>query len=482
MFANDLKSTAETLDEEQLALYRRIYRRYLARYPIFRHLKRLALYLARAKLPRFGRHKSRAGFKAALRTRKLKREWLEKCRRTGHRAKLISFSDYFNGVGIPDWKIDCPLFFELSVGQKETITGPKFFPKRPPKVRAEESFVTERPRVLAVEFPDAYVLPATDFVIRNGFAIHPDLYAPDRFVFQSERVGTIDVRHSSGELLAATDPPFRLKVGISLLGGCAGNYAHFLTEVLPKLLLIDTIDFYDDVPIIIDFWVEPNIKNAIRFFNTKNRPIFELNYGQPAFCERLVYVTSPSFAPPEYREYLLKGTIPNIEHYEYCASKDALNMVRDKASSLISPAKWIGKRIFVHRAPSAHGNKRTAVESLNLEEVARRAGFDVIEPGALTISDQISAFRDAEVVVTQIGAAMANLIFTKPGCKVICLSPHFEDAEYYYHTLICETMGHDLTYVTGPQVSTTGGHPLHRDYRIDMEEFLAAIEELAPQH
>jgi capsular polysaccharide biosynthesis protein len=106
--------------------------------------------------------------------------------------------------------------------------------------------------------------------------------------------------------------------------------------------------------------------------------------------------------------------------------------------------------------------------------IARRAGFDIIEPGSMAVAEQIAAFKAARVVIAPIGASMANLIFTPRGCKVICLSPVYEGANYFYWSNFMSALGHDITYVIGPQVSKTG-HLFHRDYEVNVDDFYTAL-------
>ena len=99
----------------------------------------------------------------------------------------------------------------------------------------------------------------------------------------------------------------------------------------------------------------------------------------------------------------------------------------------------------------------------------------MLDPAKLSFQDQILAFRGVEKIISPLGAALANAIFTKPGCKIIGLSPYYHNANYYYFSNFMATLGHEMYYVLGPQ-NDTGGHPLHKDYGIDIKAFSEAIE------
>lgn len=284
------------------------------------------------------------------------------------------------------------------------------------------------------------------------------------------------MRLRNGRIKYALDPPRRLDEAISLLGQCAGNYAHFLTEVVPRLLIADSVPSLKGLPIILDAWIDPAHRDLIDLLNVEKRRIIEAWIGQPLVCRRLIDVSPCSYAPPEYRDVLegrqFKTPLPDV----YCFNRRALALVRARAHDLTHAARWIGRKLYISRKIAAHGNGRSIVNVRQIDEMFReKTDFDFVEPGALVAEDQIAVFREAQVVVAPAGAALANLVFTKPGCKVICLAAHFKGAEYNYWSNLMEVLGHQIRFVVGPQTSQDG-HPLHRNYRIPMGALYEAIQ------
>ena len=279
----------------------------------------------------------------------------------GETLSLISLSDFTKQH--PGVKL-----FRVSDARKTPIRQPAFVAFAP-KIDRSKRFLVE-PQINVVEHRDATALAASDFILRDGYCIHPDQFVPERDVCMSERYGVTKLDLRKRQMQHVFEVSLHMKAAISLLGQCAGNYAHFLTEVLPKLPVIDQIPAYKGLPILVD---------------------------------------------------------DRIHHF------------------------------------------------------ALRSGFDLLEPSSLTIQEQIDAFRDVEEVIAPIGAALANLVFTKPGCKVTCLSAYFDGGEYDYWSTLMAALGHELKFVVGPQIETPGGHPLHHDYRISMSDLAAAIaDEPAP--
>jgi hypothetical protein len=79
------------------------------------------------------------------------------------------------------------------------------------------------------------------------------------------------------------------------------------------------------------------------------------------------------------------------------------------------------QRIYVTRGPSA--NNRTVVNDDEVTALLDERGFVLVDPGRLSVAEQIRTFANAEVVVATHGAALANLTFCTPGATVIELFP-----------------------------------------------------------
>ncbi len=370
--------------------------------------------------------------------------------------------------------------FRVSDARKTPIRQPAFVAFAP-KIDRSKRFLVE-PQINVVEHRDATALAASDFILRDGYCIHPDQFVPERDVCMSERYGVTKLDLRKRQMQHVFESSLHMKAAISLLGQCAGNYAHFLTEVLPKLPVIDQIPAYKGLPILVDDRIHQNHIEAIKLFNTKGREIVRVQSGHPVRCERLISISPVACAPPEYRTFVEQNKMPVIPPDAYEFSTYALSLLREKARSTPEPkTNWIGKRVYIKRRALSYGNDRNIINASNVEDFALRSGFDLLEPSSLTIQEQIDAFRDVEEVIAPIGAALANLVFTKPGCKVTCLSAYFDGGEYDYWSTLMAALGHELKFVVGPQIETPGGHPLHHDYRISMSDLAAAIaDEPAP--
>ncbi|MDN5894572.1 MAG: glycosyltransferase family 61 protein [Nocardioides sp.] len=74
-------------------------------------------------------------------------------------------------------------------------------------------------------------------------------------------------------------------------------------------------------------------------------------------------------------------------------------------------------RIYVTRGSKR--NSRRVVNEDSLVSILEPMGFSILDPGELSVQDQIDAFAAAEVVVAPHGAALTNLNFSPVGVRVL---------------------------------------------------------------
>jgi capsular polysaccharide biosynthesis protein len=82
-----------------------------------------------------------------------------------------------------------------------------------------------------------------------------------------------------------------------------------------------------------------------------------------------------------------------------------------------------GIRVFVKRSESGNLSSRTISTEPDLIRVMKAEGFQVVEPAKMRFDEQIDAFRQARVIVSAHGSTFANLVFCRPGTKVLDLMP-----------------------------------------------------------
>lgn len=367
--------------------------------------------------------------------------------------------------------------------QRLKIMGPRFIGKY--------SFdLCNIPETIDLNFPaieinrlrNIIAIGGTNLLLSNDNAVHPDLLEPARDIIPAEnfymaRV-TLNFKYLDFRLLRK-----RLMVerAISLLGQCTGNYAHFLTETLPRLILIDSYIEFKDWPLLVDNWIHPNIKASIETFSKYNRDILFINRWTGVNLHEIIDITPTAYITPEYRNFIKTKKLPKLAPEDFPFCKKAIEKLRERSMTInldmdkITSNK-LYKKLYLRRNLETCGNLRTIVNIADVEAIIDRYGFFIIDPGLLTIKEQVGIFREAEIVISPVGASLANTIFSKPGCKIIGLAPYYKNANYYFFSNFMAILGHDLYYVLGEQDKNDHNHLMHRKYFIDIDALEKAIK------
>lgn len=477
--------------DQHLGNVRTLYRTYLAKYLIFRALKFavLRVYFTVRNLV--------IAFRTLSRPRIFYRTYLARFRvfRLLKKLLLLIYFKYpivftrislllrKNGVlrllPMQEFKVQKSIT-SLLIAPATTyeISGPKFVGTYPIELHRAETVTIDMPPIEAVVIPKATVVGGTNLIICDSQAIHPDLLVPTRDVIRAELFGVASVDLSSEEIrLPLPRRARRTGRAISLLGQCTGNYAHWLTETLPKLVIADTLKEFDGLPLLIDEWIHPNFRASLELLGSSKRSMIEVGLWEAVTLPGVVEITPPSYIPFESRSYVSQQTVPKPDPQIFAYSKIALGMLRDSAHAAASSYKTKSRRkLYLSRPSKSVGNSRFVVNLAEVERLIYAHGFEAIDPAELSFTEQIAVFRDANCIISPVGAALTSAIFTPAGCKIIALAPYYENASYYFFSNLMGALGHGLRYVLGPQVKTTGGHIAHQNYSIDLDALREALE------
>ncbi|HEY0904790.1 MAG TPA: glycosyltransferase 61 family protein [Marmoricola sp.] len=165
--------------------------------------------------------------------------------------------------------------------------------------------------------------------------------------------------------------------------------------------------------------------------------------------------------------------VPSTPNHELAAPQWVVSWLRKTFPPRTS---GMPRRLYLTRG--ARPNTRRYVQEAALLPELERRGFTCVDPGSLTVQEQIDMFHDAQVVVGPHGAALTNIVFCQPGVKVLELFA----ADYVHLGLwnITHTTGAEYRYVVAD-----GAHPPGRvmagvlqDVDIPPDRVLAELETL----
>ncbi len=344
------------------------------------------------------------------------------------------------------------------------ISAPQFVKRgcAPPKCADEIQFDT--PQLEVVALSGVIAVGGTNFIFVDDCVIYPDLFDPLHDTCPAETFGVASINSAKGKVkLHLSKKQMKVDRAVCLLSQSANNYAHFLTEVLPKLQIIEGCPEYVEWPLLIEGWIHPTLVNAVVLLNKNEREIIRVSRWESVSLNRMINISLPGYEPYVPHKLFMDES----ELYVNRFSPVALDMLRKRAREIISSQSGEGiKKVYLRRSENSN-LARSVINARELEELLRQYGFEIIEPGSLSFMDQIKACSDAEVIVAPVGASLANMIFAKPGCKIIALAPYFSDGNYYYYSNLAGVLGHELCYYLGVP-KEGGGHPRHRDYAVDL--------------
>lgn len=352
------------------------------------------------------------------------------------------------------------------------------------------SHLLQSPEIVATPFPTTYFDAKTDYVISphdqycfpeisvskihkakvyaetnliqvKNLVVHHGLYNFSSDYTSEELHGRAIIRTKSNKVkwLQYDEAPEFLPAAAQFTDSCASNYAHWITEVLPRIVMFCGTPQYQNVPLIVDGNLHPNIMQSLSLIAGPSREIYLLPAGRAVLVEEL-FVTSPTgYVPFERRAN------HEVDHSHGQFSRTAFAKLQSEISKSTinnSAEKW-PKKIYLRR----NSGSRRVTNSVAIEKHLLKLGFVTIEPEKLGFLQQAELFHNADVIVGSSGAALANLVFCKPTVIIYILMSHAPNTSYWYWQNIACASGCTVRYILG--IPMEGNHEgIHSDFSIDI--------------
>lgn len=412
----------------------RIYRKYLAQYFVFRLGREIALSVYRA-LFRLG-CRLRRGETIATYT-------------------FVPFSDFQRRTH--------PKTSSIAPAEHLVLPPPQFIGAPPGAELLAGPIAIDVPEARIMEIADAMVVGGSSFVLAQGCAIHPDLLAPKTEESPAEIRGFIKVDSARARMTSYFGPVARtLPRAVNLLGQSAGNYAHWMTEIAPRLAILDASSDYDDWPLLVDGWIHRNMREAVTLLSRKPRAVILVERWQPVAVGVLAEVSATGYEP------YIPHKLSNKPHptYKNSFSRYALDALRTTAQRVSLPSQAAAPEKIYLRRGAGSTNARGLSNVEEVERIMLDNGFTLVDPGQLGFAEQARLCRNARVIAAPVGASLANMIFAPAGATVVALAPFYENNSYYYYAVLSGVLGHKLLFMLG-KPSSRRAHPIHNGYHVD---------------
>jgi capsular polysaccharide biosynthesis protein len=315
---------------------------------------------------------------------------------------------------------------------------------------------------------DSHELPATALLTLPGACVNHE-----GLVFRRWPLGVSFARPWDGERFQHLVPRLRFLVKNFLLrlprrpgrvlwitdNLSPDNWYHWLTEVLPRMFVagpnLSAVD-----------WIAlPGYYRRSRFVVESLRlwpdlpPLLWIPWTQRVKGDPVLVVER--VAPP----YLYRPDVMCrlAEHLVEQAGRNRGDQVS-------------GERLYVTRSDAA---RRRIANEREVRELLQDHGFSTMACSELSIPEQIRHFARATHVVGAHGAGLANVMFCRPGARVLEIATPDPHEHWRCYRNLAWSVGHEYGVLFASSAAPSGAgyaERLHADLRVDLATLRSALE------
>lgn len=348
------------------------------------------------------------------------------------------------------------------------------------ELRVEELSV---PAIELLELKECVFIGGVHSIVAGNFLAVPDCMQIWRDIFRAEICGVanVDMDNNKISISSPKRKHYPVDKAICIFGECSANYAHFMVEILPRLILINQFEKYNHLPLVLDATISDKFIQIIKESGLGSRKIIRVKPYQHIKIRECITLTNVSYISSETRVFFENQILPRPSINDCWFSPDALQVAKEAVNcerskdsiDLLAP-----ELICLVRYSKNSFNRRNMVNYKEVVKIAKRQGFQIVEPSRMSISKQSKLFSKAKIIISEIGAALINSMFSPVGCKILCFSAVFKNANYYYFSNLAGVLGHDIEFHVGEQLISNERHPLHQDYHVDLNGFNSYLSNL----
>lgn len=331
------------------------------------------------------------------------------------------------------------------------------------------SFKVNYPEIDLWKFTDAMVIGRTDFVFDNKGNVFWKKYfaynyskniASDRLL-EKEENGIVYYRKPKHIL--------NVDVAFSMLGVHAHIWSHSLSEYFPKLAVLQNAidDAGGELTVLVPNYQDLQLKEVI--YNELNKhkgiKILVIDDEVAVKVKCLYYMERPTtFTDHEVSVALGDDVQPKV----------VADILKEKlVTPLLNEINQNAKPIKLYLPRRGFG--RNLTNWGEVEEYFRKEGFYFLEaPHKLSLKEKVQLFNSAEVIAGPFGSAFSNIIFCKPGTKMLL----FCNFSRFYEAWLClhkKYFNFDMLWVTGFD-DKTAKNPSHCSFYIPLQKIKDAAK------
>lgn len=326
---------------------------------------------------------------------------INKIENTCETLKLIEPEEYENYVYkvIAPSRVDClqvmPVFNNYQGGQLHVYS----------------------PAIKIMKFQNAIITPKSDIIRLDGEVFWDKFFNEvfrkitpldgDLEGFNTEQL-TVTVRRP-----IYTKSKYFLKIDVvfSLCGVHSTHWGHFVWCYLPKIKTLSALSHLDQIVVLVPETDDQQLKDlidySIRLYG--NYEILYVSNKTLVNCNQLYYCTTTTWITDHANYQII------ADHQPTQFALDALLEFNNQilGNKVMKPFR----RLYL---PSAGNRKLT--NSSEIQIFFQNLNFEIIDPRDLNLDDKIKLFSEASHVAGPSGSGHYNVLFCRPGTKVLALS------------------------------------------------------------
>lgn len=243
------------------------------------------------------------------------------------------------------------------------------------------------------EHPMSYATHRNVVVLRTGFCMKNGLILKDSIYRFPRRYPRFLAIAYGSRLTRRLVPLSADKTYIAVHNLWSSGYYHWITEALARLQPVEHL--LDRATVLLPPW------GALR--DTMVRSLQRMGVREVEEFPPDANVLAPNLIlpsnPPRHRE----------------TSRSSIEFIRSRILGGSEPAEG-PRRVFISRA---HSPGRKIVNEEEVAELLSRRGYTRVFAEEMGFDQQVAMMQAAEVVVSQHGAGLANILFMRPGSSVL---------------------------------------------------------------
>lgn len=191
-------------------------------------------------------------------------------------------------------------------------------------------------------------------------------------------------------------------------GGSGNNYFHFIFDIIPKIYIS-----------------QKNIKEKISFYYVSRPQKWQIKIFEILGISKKKLIDSSKYKHisadkiicidhPWYKKGYIQNEVKKIPKWVILINRKIFLNKSKKFNSF--------KKVFLDRSTSRFNHCKIFNQG-SLNDWLKKNRFGIYKPERLSQEKQIYLFRNSSIILGAHGAALTNIIFCKPGTKIIEIIP-----------------------------------------------------------